>query len=123
MSAPAPETVNVPLVYVACPAIAGDPTSCVDQGAGRFGARLTVNVTPLLATPFAVTTTGPVVAPLGTDATMLLALQLEGVATIPLNAIVLVPCADPKLVPVIVTLVPTGPDVGDRAAILGVRAT
>ncbi len=42
----------------------------------------TVNVTPLLATPPTVTTTGPVVAPVGTGATMLVVLQLLGVAAV-----------------------------------------
>ena len=44
-----------------------------------------------LATPPTVTTTLPVVAPVGTGATMLVELQLVGVAAVPLNATVLVP--------------------------------
>jgi len=32
---------------------------------------------------------------------------------------VLVPCVDPKLLPEIVTAVPTGPEVGDRLPIVG----
>ena len=71
---------------------------------------LTVKVTPLLAIPFTVTTTFPVVAPEGTDVTMLVALQLVTAAGVPLKVTVLVPCADPKFVPVIVTAVPTGPE-------------
>src|SRR5258706_185575 len=74
---------------------------------------------PLLATPFTVTTTGPVVAPLGTGATMLVALQLVGVAVVPLKRTLLLPCVDPKFVPVIVTDVPTAPDVGDRLVRVG----
>jgi hypothetical protein len=51
-----------------------------------LGAAVTVKLTPLLATPpAAVTTTLPVVAPVGTDAVMLVALQLETVAVVPLN--------------------------------------
>ncbi len=61
----------------------------------------------------------PVVAPLGTGATMLAALQLVGVAAVPLNMTVLVPCVAPKFAPVIVTSVPTGPEVGDALAMLG----
>ncbi len=80
---------------------------------------VTVNVTPLLATPPTVTTTLPVVAPLGTDTTMLVALQLVGVPATPLNVTVLVPCAAPKFVPVIVTDVPTGPDVTLRVPMPG----
>jgi hypothetical protein len=80
------------------------------------GADVTVKLTPLLATPPTVTTTFPVVAPAGTDVTMLVALQLVVVAVVPLN--VTVP-EDPKFVPVIVTAVPTAPEVGDRLVIVG----
>ncbi len=77
-----------------------------------FGAGVvTVKATPLLATPLTVTTTLPVVAPLGTGTIMLVALQLVGVPRVPLKLTVLVPCVAPKFVPVIVTEVPTGPDV------------
>lgn len=51
----------------------------------------TVNGTPLLAKPEAVTMTLPVGAPAGTGTTMLVLLQLVGVANVPLNATVLVP--------------------------------
>ena len=77
---------------------------------------VTVKFTPLLAIPPTVTTTLPVVAPLGTDATMLVALQLVVVAVVPLK--VTAPVV-PKLVPVIVTAVPTGPVVGFRLVIVG----
>jgi hypothetical protein len=82
-----------------------------------FGA--TVKFTPLLAAPATVTTTFPVVAPPGTGTTMLVALQLAGVALVPLNVTVLVPCVAPKVVPVIVTDVPIDPEVGDRLVIFG----
>jgi hypothetical protein len=78
---------------------------------------VTVKATPLLATPFTVTTTFPVVAPVGTDVAMLVALQLVVVAAAPLNVTVPV---DPRFVPVIVTAVPTDPEVGDRLVMLGV---
>src|SRR2546429_9891517 len=61
----------------------------------------------------------PVVAPAGTGATMLVAPQLVGVATVPLNFTVLVPCVAPKFAPVIVTDAPTNPDVGFRPVMLG----
>jgi hypothetical protein len=80
---------------------------------------VTVKLTPLLATPFTFTTTFPVVAPVGTDVAMLVALQLVTVAVVPLNVTVLVPCVDPKFVPVITTDVPTGPDVCERLVIAG----
>ena len=54
-------------------------------------AAVTVKFEPLLAWPEAVTTTLPVVAPTGTGATMLVVLQLVGVATVPLNETELVP--------------------------------
>jgi hypothetical protein len=84
------------------------------------GGPVTVNGTTLLATPPTVTTTFPVVAPAGTAITMLVALQLLAVpAPVPLNVTVLVPCGLPKFVPVIVTGVLTGPDVGFRLVMLG----
>src|SRR5438105_9083721 len=79
----------------------------------------TVLFTPLLATPPTVTTTLPVVAPPGTDATMLVALQLVVLAVVPLKATAPVV---PKLVPVMVTAVPTGPEVGFRLVIVGAEA-
>jgi|SRR6266571_5018306 len=84
-----------------------------------FGVGITVNATPLLATPPTVTTTLPVVAPLGTRTAMLVLLQLVGVAAVPLKVTVLVPCVAPKLVPVIVTALPTGAEVGERLVMLG----
>src|SRR5688572_16930277 len=81
---------------------------------------LTVNVTPLLATPPTVTTTLPVVAPVGTGAVMLVALHAVGVAVTPLNVRALVPIDAPKLVPVIVTLVPITPFVGESEEMPGV---
>ncbi|HWS97373.1 MAG TPA: hypothetical protein VN620_12980 [Candidatus Methylomirabilis sp.] len=47
------------------------------------------------------------------------ALQLEGVPAVPLNVTVLVPCDEPKLVPVIVTAVPTTPPPGAKLLMLG----
>jgi hypothetical protein len=41
------------------------------------------------------------------------------VAVVPLNVTVLVPWLEPKLVPVIVTVAPAPPDVGDRLVMLG----
>jgi hypothetical protein len=86
---------------------------------------VTVKVMVLLATPPTVTMTLPVVAPTGTGATMLDALQLEllvGVAVVPLKVTVLVPCVAPKFEPAIVTDVPTGPEFGVRLVIDGAAA-
>src|SRR5215471_7234791 len=81
---------------------------------------VTVKLTPLLAFPPTVTTTLPVVAPLGTGTAILILLQLVGVAVVPLNATVLVPWVEPKVVPAMVTDVPTAPDAGDKLVIFGV---
>jgi hypothetical protein len=84
----------------------------------------TVKLTPLLATPpAAVTTTFPVVAPLGTVTPMLVFDQLPDVtvAVVPLN--VTVPWLDPKFVPVIVTEAPTAPELVDRPLMLGAPVT
>jgi len=79
---------------------------------------VTVKVIPLLVTPPTVTVRGPVLAPVGTGTTMLLALQLVGEAATPLNATVLAPCVAPKFAPLIVTDVPTAPEVGERLLML-----
>jgi hypothetical protein len=77
-----------------------------------------VNDTPLLFTPPAVTTTLPVVVPVGTVATIDVAVQLViVVAVVVLNFTV--PWVVPKLVPVIVTEAPTAPVVGDRLVMFG----
>src|ERR1700730_9013195 len=76
----------------------------------------TVNATPLLATPDTVTTTLPVVAAAGTVTWIVVEFQLVEVAVVPLNLTVL-PALVPKPVPVIVTAVPTGPEVTDRPVI------
>jgi hypothetical protein len=84
----------------------------------------TVNEEPLLTTPPTVTTTFPVVAPVGTVATIEVEPQfVTVVAVVPLNVTVLVPCVEPKFVPVIVTDAPTPPDAGDRLVMFGVGST
>jgi hypothetical protein len=83
----------------------------------------TVKAAPLLATPPAVTTTLPLVAPGGTGTTMLVALQLVGVAAVPLNVTELAPWEAPKFVPVMVTAVPTAAETGLRPEMFGVGKT
>jgi hypothetical protein len=78
---------------------------------------VTVKLTPLLDTPPTVTTTLPVVAPAGTGTTTFVALQIVGVAAVPLNVTVLDPCVEPKFVPVMVTEAPTAPELGDSFVI------
>ena len=119
-------TVLVPCVAPKfVPVIVTDAPTAPDVGLRLVivGVASTVKFDPLLATPPTVTTTFPVVAPAGTGTTMLVALQLVGVDEVPLNFTVLVPCVDPKFVPVIVTDAPTAPDVGLRLLIVGVAST
>ena len=80
----------------------------------------TVKVTPLLACPPTVTTTWPVVAPVGTVTVIEVSLQVVGVAEVPLKVTVLVPWVAPKLVPVIATDAPSGPAIGPNPLIPGV---
>jgi hypothetical protein len=96
------------------------PAAGEKVGVGVVGR--TVNEVPVLATPLTVTTTLPVVAPVGTAATIDVALQLVIVAVVPLNFTVLVPCVAPKFVPAIVTVAPIAPEVGVRLLIVGVAA-
>ena len=88
-----------------------------------LGGGATTKVTALAARLDTVTTTFPVVAPLGTHTTMVVALQLVGVAAAPLNVTVLVPCVAPKFVPLIVTAVPAGPPRGETVVTLGAEVT
>ena len=90
-----------------------------DVGERLFILGVTVKLTPLLGTPLIDTTTGPVVAAAGTGATILPALHDVGVAVTPLKVNVLVPCVAPKLAPLTVIDVPTGPEVADRPLIEG----
>ena len=87
------------------------------------GGTVTVYVSALLARPPTLTTTLPVVAPAGTGTTMLLAAHVVGVAAVPLNVTVLVPFVAPKLLPLMVTAVPTGPLVGERLVSVGATVT
>jgi hypothetical protein len=113
-------TVLVPWVAPKfAPVIVTDVPTAPKAGDRLAMAGATVKLLPLLVRPLTVTVTFPVVAPLGTAATMLVLLQLVGVAAVPLKLTVFVPCVDPKLVPLIVTDLPTAPEVGERLVILG----
>jgi hypothetical protein len=87
------------------------------------GGGSTVKVTPLLTTPLTVTVTFPVVAPEGTVTAMLVALQLVGVAAVPLKMTVLLPWVAPKLVPAMVTAAFTDAAFGVKLVMLGVGTT
>src|SRR5882724_679562 len=80
---------------------------------------VTVKVCPFPVCPPTITVTGPVVAPAGTIATMLLALQLLTTAGTPLNSTVLFPCDGQKSVPAIVMDLPEGPEAGVMLVTLG----
>src|SRR5258706_10147105 len=81
------------------------------------GLAVTVKAPLLLAVPPGVVTLiGPVVAPAGTVAVIEVAELTVKVAPTPLTVTALAPV---KLVPVIVTLVPTGPLVGAKLVMVG----
>jgi len=72
---------------------------------------------PLVAVPAGlVTVMGPVVAPAGTVAVIWMEVTTVNVALTPLKLTLVVPM---KLVPVMVTEVPTGPDVGVKLEMMG----
>lgn len=86
------------------------------------GLEVTVKVSWLLPTVPTTTYTRsfPIGVPVGTGTEMLVALQLVGVVAGPLmNMTLLVLCVAPKFVPVIVTRVPAGPEVGFKAEMFG----
>jgi hypothetical protein len=95
----------IPTILTKVPGSPVEGDRLVIVGVGK-----TVNDEPPLETPFTVTTTLPVVALVGTTATIDVALQLVIVAVVPLN--VTVPTVVPKFVPMIVTEEPTTPEVG-----------
>jgi hypothetical protein len=72
--------------------------------------------------PFTVTPNTPDVALAGTTATMLVLDQFATRAVVPFNLMVLLPCAEPKFVPVIATETPTAPELGEMLEIVGAWA-
>ncbi len=110
----------LPLIVTAVPTCPVDGERLVSVGVGVAD---TVNVNALLARPPTVTTTLPVVAPAGTGTTMLVADQVVGVAAVPLKVTVLEPLLAPKPVPLIVTVVATGPLDGERPVSVGGAVT
>ena len=69
--------------------------------------------------PATATAIGPVEAPAGTVTVMLVELLVITVAAIPLSVTVLLAGVVLKLVPEIITVVPTGPDVGEKEVMVG----
>src|ERR1019366_9334239 len=97
---------SVPLQVSSLPLVATKKSATADVCS-------TVNDAPALATPFTVTTTSPVVPPAGTVTIIDVALQLEGVAAVPLNVTVLALWVAPKFDPVMATGTPTAAEAGD----------
>ena len=105
----------VPVIATEVPTAPEFGFKLVIVGAGT----VTVKLTPLLAKLPTVTTTPPLVAPVGTVAVMLVALQFVAVAAVPLKVTALVPCVTPKFAPVMITEVPTAPELGFRLEMVG----
>ena len=106
-------------VTVVVPETVAPEVGAVIDTVGGVESPVTVKLIPLLEAPLTITTTFPDVAPLGTGATILELLQLLGVAAIPLNFTVLVPCEEPKFAPLMVTEVPMAPELGLKLEIFG----
>ncbi len=82
---------------------------------------VTVNAVALIAEPDGlVTATGPVVAPVGTVTSMLVAVDDVIVAAVPLKVTEFSAGVALKLVPVIVTGVPIGPELGVKLVMVTV---
>src|SRR5207244_13259751 len=111
-----PQVDDVTVIAAAAPPVVVDIV-------GLVGAGTTVKFTPLLGWLDTVTTTFPVVAPLGTVTAILDAPHDVTVAVVPLNLAVLVPCVEPNVVPVIATAAPTAPVVIDKLVMAGVTVT
>ena len=102
--------------------VTGVPTGpAAGETALIFGLKSTAKVTPLLDWPSTVTTRFPVTAPGGTVTTSLVSCHPEAGqdAGIPPNVTVLFPGLDPKLLPLMVTLLPAGAAAGVTLLIVG----
>jgi hypothetical protein len=78
-----------------------------------------VKAIPLLVWPPTVTVTLPLLVAGGATVTMLVEFQLVDPAGVPLKLTALVPCVAPKFVPMMVTVVPAGPEVGEKLVMFG----
>ena len=72
-----------------------------------------------MVSPLTWTLIGPVVAPAGTSTRMLVLVSLRMLAGVPLKVTVALSPPSSRLVPVMVTGVPTGPLVGERPVMAG----
>jgi hypothetical protein len=86
------------------------------------GSAVIVKVELEAGLPPTVTENDPVDEPLGTVTEMERSLQVTTVALAAPRETVLVPCGVPNPVPVMVTSVPTGPEVGEMPVIVGACA-
>lgn len=77
----------------------------------------------MLDTPPAVTTTFPLVVPVGTVVVMEVGVQFAAVTVAVLVPNLTVPTEDPKFVPLIVTVAPTAKVVRERLVIVGTGGT
>ena len=103
--------------------LAGDRLFCSkpNETVRATGPVVTVKIAALVAVPPGVVTEiVPVVAPVGTVAVTEVAVLVENVAAKPLNLTAVTPV---RLVPVMVTLCPTCPVVGENDVIVGTPAT
>ena len=80
---------------------------------------MTVKVPALSGMPLTRTSTGPVVAPVGTSTMMVVLVSLRTAAEVPLKVTVALPPPSSSEVPVMVTGVPTGPLRGEIPAMAG----
>jgi hypothetical protein len=103
----------VPLIVTMVPTGPLVGVKLVMVGAGVVTVKLVVLLT---VPPDVVTLMGPVVAPLGTVAEIEVEEVTVKLALVPLNRTAVAPV---KFVPLIVTLVPTGPLVGEKLVIVG----
>jgi hypothetical protein len=97
--------------------------AAIDETLEITSAGLTVNGVPLLASPLTVTTTFPLLAPEGTDAVMVVGPQNQMLAASPLKVTVLLPRTVPKLLPLMVTVLPGDAKGGEIPVTTGGRLT
>src|SRR5438552_2324842 len=120
---PTTPTLSVALAEtVTVPETEAPATGAVMETAGGVASFTTVKALVLVAAPPGVVTlSGPVVAPVGTISRIVVAeATVKGAAPVPLNVTAVAPV---KFVPLIVTMVPTGPLVGVKLVIVGAFIT
>ena len=93
--------------------VVGERLEMVGAGVG------TVKFTALVAKPLTVTTKDPLLAPAGTDVTMLELLHDDAVAEKPFSVMALPPCVGPKAPPLMVMAVLGAPEYVDRPKMTG----